>query len=73
MFIKLINSKKTSNLNLDQKVKDEWFTSMVVAGHSYDSIVEYLLKHTDETYSFSINGPIQGQTITNSMIGKPLV
>ncbi|WP_342267830.1 hypothetical protein [Candidatus Tisiphia endosymbiont of Empis tessellata] len=71
MFIKLINSKKTSNLNLDQKEKDAWFASMVLAGHSYDSIVEYLLKHTDETYSFSINGPIQGQTITNYYMDRP--
>ncbi|WP_341747559.1 hypothetical protein [Candidatus Tisiphia endosymbiont of Dascillus cervinus] len=71
MFIKLINSKKTSNLNLDQKAKDAWFASMVLAGHSYDSIVEYLLKHTDETYSFSINGPIQGQTITNYYMDRP--
>ncbi|WP_341755814.1 hypothetical protein [Candidatus Tisiphia endosymbiont of Ptychoptera albimana] len=69
MFIKQINIKKTSNL--DQKAKDEWFTSMVVAGHSHDSIVEYLLKHTDETYSFSINGPIQGRTITHYYMNRP--
>ncbi|WP_375331811.1 hypothetical protein [Candidatus Tisiphia endosymbiont of Temnostethus pusillus] len=69
MFIKRINSQKTSNL--DQKAKDEWFTSMVVAGHSHDSIIEYLLKHTDETYSFSINGAIQGRTIANYYMDRP--
>ncbi|BFD46105.1 MAG: hypothetical protein DMENIID0002_07510 [Rickettsia endosymbiont of Sergentomyia squamirostris] len=69
LFIEQINIKKTSNLNLDQKEKDGWFVSMVSAG--YSSIVEYLLKHTDETYSFSINEAIAGRTITNYYMDRP--